>query len=129
MNNPLSKDKDYTNLFIQIKDQVRKAQVKATLSVNNEMLTLYWQIGNNILTRQKVANWGDNIINQLSKDLKKTFPNMKGFSTRNLKYMRRFAREYPSFEIGQPPVAQISWSHNIILFSKCEDQKERFRQV
>lgn len=90
------------------------------------MLWLYWDIGQEIISRQKTAKWGDSVIQQLSNDLKRTFPDMSGFSTRNLKYMRTFAREYPELLKGQPPVAQISWSHNIMLIQKIKGKKERF---
>ena len=122
----LSASAFYKELLIEIKETIRHAQVRAVISVNQELLLLYWEIGKMILDRQKVASWGDNVIGQLSQDLKKSFPSMTGFSTRNLKYMRRFAREYPDFQIGQVPLAQITWYHNITLLQKCPDEKERF---
>lgn len=95
------------------------------VKVNQELLFLYWQIGGLILEKQKNANRGDKILEQLAQDLKKAFPNMKGFSRSNLAYMRQFAETYPSFEIVQAPLGQISWYHNITLLQKCENEKER----
>jgi len=79
-----------------------------------------------ILERQEESKWGDKILSQISKDLKKEFPSMKGFSKTNLVYMRVFASLYPDFQIGQQPVNQISWSHNMYLMSKCKTNEERF---
>jgi len=120
-----SGNESYKKFLVEIKQIIQEAQVKAVITVNQQMLLLYWKIGNEILDRQKTAGWGDNVIGQLSADLKKTFPGMKGFSKRNLKYMRRFARVYSDFTIGQEPLAQITWYHNITLLQKCPDKKER----
>jgi predicted nuclease of restriction endonuclease-like (RecB) superfamily len=119
-------DKSYKEFLKEVKSKIQYAQTKAVIAVNQELLYLYWDIGNEIIRRQTKANWGDSVIGQLSKDLKKEFPSMKGFSTRNLKYMRRFAREYPTFENRQQAVAQIGWSHNLLLIQKVKDIKERF---
>ena len=121
----LASNDAYRNFFVEIKQKIQQAQVKATVTVNQQLLVLYWEIGTEIIQRHKTSSWGDKVLEQLSSDLKKAFPDMKGFSTRNLKYMRRFAQNYPNFEIGQQPVAQISWSHNILLLQKCPDKKER----
>ena len=121
----LASNEAYRKFFVDIKQKIQQAQVRATITVNQQLLRLYWEIGNEIIQRQNQSNWGDKVINLLSDDLKKAFPDMKGFSIRNLKYMRRFARNYPDFEIGQAPLAQISWYHNITLLQKCPDEKER----
>jgi predicted nuclease of restriction endonuclease-like (RecB) superfamily len=78
------------------------------------------------LQRQEAQKWGAKVIQQLEKDLKIAYPNLKGYSYRNLNYMRKFAFEYPDFEFVQPPVAQITWAHNIILMDKCKDLNQRF---
>lgn len=122
----LTNNKHYQQLFADIKQKIQDSQVKAIVGVNQEMLLLYSEIGKSILNRQVKEGWGANVINQLSIDLKKTFPTMKGFSPRNLGYMKRFAKIYPDFSILQQPVAKISWGHNIVLFHKCKDEKERF---
>jgi predicted nuclease of restriction endonuclease-like (RecB) superfamily len=86
---------------------------------------LYWQIGRDILQQQEQQGWGAKIIEQLAGDLKRTFPNMKGFSPRNLKYMRRFAQEWPDTSIVQEALAQITWYHNITLLEKLPDPETR----
>ncbi|MFK7773149.1 MAG: YhcG family protein [Saprospiraceae bacterium] len=121
----ISSDKEYRNFFVEIKQKVQQAQVKALVVVNQHLLVLYWEIGNEILQRQKVSNWGSDFIKKLSTDMKKTFPDMKGFGVSNLKYMRQFASVYRSIEFRQQPVGEISWSHNILLIQKCKDEKER----
>lgn len=121
----LYNDQEYEHFLQAIKQQIQQAQVKAVLAVNTELIRLYWSIGKEILQRQKVQQWGAKVVDQLSKDLKSSFSNLKGFSRRNLLYMRKFAEEYPSFEFVQAALAQISWYHNITLLEKCKDKKER----
>lgn len=86
--------KDYVVLFSEIKQQVRNSQLKAIMSANGQMIYMNWYIGNNILMMQKEQGWGAKVIDRLAKDLKNEFPDHKGFSIRNLKYMRKFASEY-----------------------------------
>ena len=88
------KDQNYIFLLAEVKSKIQNAQIKAVLSANSQMLFLYWQLGNIILENQKQKGWGAKIISQLSIDLKKDFPNLKGFSTRNLMYMKQFATTY-----------------------------------
>ena len=125
MKSQLSNNQDYQNLLIQIKRRIQKAQLKAVVAVNKEMLILYWHIGRLILERQERQKWGARVLEQLAQDLKKGFPEMQGLSRRNLFYMRKFAASYPNFTIVQPVVAQISWSHNIILLDKFNNSKIR----
>ena len=94
----------YPHLLSFLKDRVRAAKRHAVLSVNKELLSVYWLIGKTIEEQKKIDGWGSKVIEQLSKDLFFEFPDMKGFSSRNLKYMRKFAATYP---IVQPLVAQL----------------------
>ena len=96
-------------LLEDIKSRIHTAQVKAALSVNRELTELYWNIGNEVLKRQRKEEWGARVIDRLSTDLKREFPQIKGFSTRNLKYMRKFAEVYPEFQFVQQVAAQIPW--------------------
>lgn len=121
----LSQNKSYQTFLVDVKTKIQQAQVKASVAVNQQLLFLYWEMGKMILERQQDAQWGDKMLSQLSKDLQNAFPGVKGFSVRNLKYMRRFARENPDIEFGQAPLAQISWYHNITLLTKCKDTEER----
>jgi len=98
----------YGELLTQIKDRIRRAQVKASLSANAEMILMYWDIGWIIHERQRHEGWGTKIIPQLSRDIRNELPKVKGFSERNIGYMIRFAREYDSHAILQQPVAKLA---------------------
>jgi predicted nuclease of restriction endonuclease-like (RecB) superfamily len=115
----------YDQTLRQIKDQVRQAQVKAALSVNRELVLLYWTIGRLILTKQQQQGWGAKVIDRLAKDLQQEFSDLQGFSARNLKYMRTFADAYPDPAIVQEVLAQIPWYHNIALLEKLKVHEER----
>jgi predicted nuclease of restriction endonuclease-like (RecB) superfamily len=116
----------YQSLFSDIKLKIEKAQLKAILSVNAEMIFLYWQIGNTIAQQQQNKGWSSGIIPKLSLDLKNAFPSLKGYSERNLGYMLRFVKEYPKESILQQVVAKLPWGHNILLIEKIKDQDLRF---
>ena len=116
---------DYAKVFNQLKKDVIESQQRAMRTVNKELIMLYHRIGSNILQLQKERGWGSKVIDQLSHDLKTTFPEMKGFSSRNLKYMRKFASEYPDIEFVQGSLAQISWYHNLTLLDKVSDRALR----
>ena len=116
---------NYNSALEQIKQSIQQSQRKAILSVNQVLIELYWEIGRQILRQQKREGWGTKVIQQLSKDLKQTFPNMKGLSERNLKYMRQFAQLYPDFETVQQLVAQIPWGHNCLLMNKLKQEEAR----
>jgi predicted nuclease of restriction endonuclease-like (RecB) superfamily len=96
---------DYINTLNELKEKIRQARIRASVSVNTEMLKLYWEIGHTILTQQQQEGWGAKVIDKLAADLKIEFPDFKGLSVRNLKYMRRFAEAYPEFM--QPAVSKL----------------------
>ncbi len=112
----------YKALLENIKQEVLSARYKAIYAVNKELMFMYWHIGKIILEN---SQWGNKFIDNLSMDLKMEFPEIKGFSVRNLKYMRKFAEEYSDFEFVQEVLAQITWYHNIILMDKIKDIEER----
>ena len=116
----------YQSLFSEIKQKIEKAQLRAVLSVNAEMIFLYWQIGNTIALQQETKGWSAGIIPQLSTDIKKSFPTLKGYSERNLGYMLRFAKEYSDESILQQLVAKLPWGHNILLIEKIKQHDLRF---
>ncbi|MDJ0568212.1 MAG: PDDEXK nuclease domain-containing protein [Pleurocapsa sp. MO_192.B19] len=122
---PLSLPDNYDEFLATLKKRIRQAQVKAALAVNQELVLLYWQIGKDILQRQKQEGWGAKVINSLAKDLKAEFPEMKGFSRTNLLYMRNFADAYPDELIVQQLVGQIPWGHNVRLLDSVKDKEER----
>jgi predicted nuclease of restriction endonuclease-like (RecB) superfamily len=121
----LFSDSNYADFLDGLKQRIRTAQVKAALSVNRELVLLYWQIGREIIERQQEQGWGAKIIDQLARDLKREFPEVKGFSPRNLKYMRAFAQSYPQETIVQEVLAQIPWYHNLALLEKLKSTEQR----
>lgn len=125
----ISTKKDYFDFLEALKNRVISSRYKAALGVNKEMTLLYHHIGSEILRSQEKQGWGAKIIDQLSKDLQSAFPEMKGFSTRNLKYMRKFAEEYFDPEFVQQVVAQLPWGHNIFLMELVPDKQTRLFYV
>jgi predicted nuclease of restriction endonuclease-like (RecB) superfamily len=121
----LNSSDEYRRMLKDIKAQIINSQYKAITAVNRELILLYWNIGRVILDNQKKEGWGGKFIDNLSRDLLAEFPDMKGFSVRNLKYMRRFAEEYSELEFVQEVLAQITWYHNLTLFEKVKDRVER----
>lgn len=117
--------KSYQDLLARLKSQIQTAQVRAAVSVNSELVLLYWGIGKEILSRQKQDGWGTGVIDRLAKDLRFEFPDMQGFSSRNLKYMRAFAAAWPEESIVQQVAAQLPWFHNCVLLDKVKDTAER----
>lgn len=115
----------YADWLADLKSRIHVAQQRATLAVNVELIQLYWQIGRDILARQAEQGWGAKVIERLSHDLREAFPDMKGFSRANLKYMRAFAQAWAEDEIGQQPVGQLPWGHNIVLLTKLRVPEER----
>lgn len=118
---PLPLPNTYAPLLAELKDRVRSAQLKAALSVNTEMIRLYWQIGKRILEAQEEQGWGAKVVDRLAADLRKEFPDMTGFSARNLMDMRAFAEAWPDSEIVRQAVAQLPWGHNLHLLHKLQD--------
>ncbi len=116
---------NYNSFLRSLKERIRTAQVRAALAVNKELVLLYWQIGKEILERQSQEGWGAKVISRLAKDLKAEFPEIKGFSTRNINYMRAFADTYPDEQIVQQLVAQIPWGHNVRILDSVKSQDER----
>jgi predicted nuclease of restriction endonuclease-like (RecB) superfamily len=115
----------YAALLRDLKERIQQAQVRAALAVNRELVLLYWQIGREILTRQEQAGWGARVIDRLAADLRREFPELKGFSPRNLKYMRAVAAAYPEQSFVQQVAAQLPWFHHCVLLDKVRDPTER----
>lgn len=114
---------DYGQWLADIKNRVLTARQRAALAVNAELVSLYWHIGRDILQRQAAQGWGSKVIDRLGRDLREAFPEMKGFSTRNLKYMRAFAEAWTDFEIVQQAVGQLPWSRNVLLINRIGKKK------
>lgn len=116
---------DYSNFIVEIKDKIRKSQYEAMKAVNKTLINLYWGIGQEIYIQQQEKGWGKSIVEVLAKEIKKDFPEVKGFSARNLWRMRNLYVEYKDNKILPPLVAEISWSKNIAIMEKCKNQLER----
>jgi predicted nuclease of restriction endonuclease-like (RecB) superfamily len=121
----ISNSEGYQELLARLKGQIRTAQVRAVVAVNQELVLLYWGIGKEILERQDREGWGSKVIERLAKDLRSEFPEMQGLSPRNLKYMRALALAWPDGSIVQQAVAQIPWGHNVRILDHVKLPKER----
>ena len=124
MKNNLISD-DYKDFIGKIKNKIRSSQYEAMKQVNRTLINLYWGIGQEIYNQQQEKGWGKSIVEVLSKELKKEFPDVQGFSSRNLWRMRNLYVEYKDNEFLPPLVAEISWSKNVAIMEKCKDQLER----
>jgi predicted nuclease of restriction endonuclease-like (RecB) superfamily len=129
----LKSNKDYRKFITEIKQNIKSSQIKAAVSVNCELLKLYWYIGNQIATKQKNAKWGDGFLKQLSKDLSSEFPEMKGFSYRNIRAIKQWYLfwnqqnaiwQQAVAKIENTPIFQIPWGHNLVIISKSASHKE-----
>ena len=123
MSNSISDE--YTHLLMEVQQRIRSAQYKALKAVNREMINLYWDIGQMIVIKQQDAIWGKSVVEKLAKDLQIEFPGISGFSARNIWNMRNFYVTYSQNEKLQPLVAEIGWTHNIVILEKCKDDLER----
>jgi predicted nuclease of restriction endonuclease-like (RecB) superfamily len=112
----------YHHFLTELKARIRQARLGAVVAANTHMIRLYWELGREILAKQATEGWGTKVIDTLSADLKAAFPDMRGLSPRNLKYMRAFAEAWPDWEIVQGSLAQISWYHNLALLHKVKDR-------
>ena len=118
----LMNNHEYLEIVETIKDEIKGAQYKAAISVNHELVMLYYNIGR-VINAHK--SWGSKFIDNLAADIKISFPNATGYSPRNLKYMAKFAAEYPDIEFVQQAVAQIPWGHIVVLLDKFSDSSIR----
>jgi predicted nuclease of restriction endonuclease-like (RecB) superfamily len=118
-------DERYIAFIKKLKRNIATRRISVALRANADVICQYWHIGKYILEQQERYGWGAKVIDRISFDLSKTFPGAKGFSPRNLTYMRRFAETWPDPAIVQQLVAKIPWCTNIILMEKLNDQEQR----
>ena len=119
------KTNQYNKWLEAIKRKIKSAQLKAAVSVNTQLIELYWDLAKDIVSKQQEANWGDGVLEQLSTDLKLSFPDINGFSRRNLYAIRQWHLFYNTVsEFVPQPVAQIPWGHNRLIISKIKNTKE-----
>jgi len=136
--------KTYISFLFDLKNQIKTSQVKAMLAVNRELILLYFKIGKAILEKEIKEGWGTKITERISRDLRKSFPKMKGLSHSNIRYMKRFAEEIclqslpavggeaicqqvtPNLDsLSLMPFFQIPWWHNVTLLDQVSEQKQR----
>lgn len=110
----------YTEWLAELKQRIHASQQRATLAVNQALVLLYWQIGQDILERQTQQGWGSKVVDKLAHDLRHAFPDMQGFSPRNLKYMRAFAQAWPDGDFVQAVLARLPWYHQLALLDKLQ---------
>lgn len=115
----------YALWLAELQTRIHSAQQRAALAVNRELVLLYWQIGQDILQRQQQQGWGAKVIERLAHDLRVAFPDMRGFSPRNLKYMRAFAQAWPEAEFVQEELARLPWYHQLALLDKLTGPEAR----
>jgi len=116
------KHSEYRNWLYDLKQQIKTEQIKASRSVNSQMIMLYWDLGKQITEKQENAKWGSGFIKQLSKDLREEFPEMKGFSADNLTYMKRFYLFYSqTSEKSVRQFPRVPWGHHMLILKKVKD--------
>lgn len=115
----------YAELLEDLKARIGSAQVRAGLAVNREMILLYWEIGRRIVHSQQKEGWGAKVVARLAKDLRRAFPEVKGFSRANLLYMRAFAEAYSDISTVQQVVGRIPWGHNVRILDCIKDPATR----
>ncbi len=118
---------EYKKFINELKEKVRKSQLKAAVKVNYELLLLYWNLGKEIVENQNKYSWGDSFLTSLASDLKREFPNIKGFSLSNLKYIRKFYQFYKKSQqaVDQlDKIVSVPWGHQILLITKCNSVDE-----
>ena len=122
---PLAAPQGYAEWLAQLKGQITHARQRAALAVNAELVQLYGRIGHDILQRQQTLGWGAKVVDRLARDLKAAFPDMRGWSSSNLKYMRFFALHCPDGRFGQQPADQLPWFHVVTLLTQLDDAAGR----
>ena len=117
---------EYKNILKDLKSKFKSAQIKASIRVNSELLQFYWYLGKKIIEVQKNYKWGSKFLEKLSQDLSKAFPNVKGFSKRNLEIIRKWVNFWDNEKAKQvvSQIYQIPWGHNIVIIQKCKDINE-----
>lgn len=124
MKDNIIKTDDYKQFIHDVKQTIQTAQIKAAVSVNRELLHLYWNLAERIVEKKKQTSWGDGFIVQMSRDLQEEFPNMKGFSLSNLKYMRQWYLYFEKSQQVVDQITQIPWGHNIAIITKIKNIEE-----
>lgn len=118
------------DIFLRnLKERILITQCKAAVAVNKDLVMLYWSIGSDISSQIQTKGWGMKVVDRISTDLMRVFPNMKGFSPRNLWYMRSFTDAWSDDSILQQVVAKLRWGHNCIILDKLTRNEERLQHI
>src|SRR3954454_10295575 len=119
----IQRSDDYKQVLAALKERITQAQYQALKAVNRELIKLYWDIGRIIIEKQEQLGWGEGmqVIDQLAADLRAAFPGIRGFSARNLRYMRDFYRLYADYSNWQAMLAKVSWTHHLEIL-KCKTE-------
>jgi predicted nuclease of restriction endonuclease-like (RecB) superfamily len=117
--------KEYQDFIIDLKKRYKSAQLRASIKLNTEVIEFYWDVGKRIVEKQQTSQWGDKVLQRISKDMQEDNPKIKGFSVRNLEHMRNFALTYQCEEITKQAVSQLPWGHIILLIQRVKDEQKR----
>jgi predicted nuclease of restriction endonuclease-like (RecB) superfamily len=118
-------DTNYNSFFSGIKDRLKTAQIRAAFAANSELIKFYWELGADLMEKQKAFKWGEHFLEQFSHDMRQSFPEMQGFSVRNLQRMKQFATLYPKLSITTQAVSQLPWGHTTRLMQMIKDEPQR----
>lgn len=118
-------DKNYADFLSGIKERLRTAQIRAAQAANTELIKFYWQLGQDLIEKQKAFKWGQGFLEQFSHDMRQAFPEMQGFSKRNLEHMRRLALNYPEMDFAKQAVSQLPWGHIVRLMQTIDNNQSR----
>jgi predicted nuclease of restriction endonuclease-like (RecB) superfamily len=116
----------YRELIERLKQRIRESQARAARAVNTELVMLYWSIGREILDQQQAGGWGEDVVGQIAQDLSADTDSARGFSRRNLFYMRRFATLWPVREKVPPVMAQIAWTSHRVLMDRFSEDRDLY---
>ena len=118
-------DRDYSAFVADLTTLIQQSRLDAAIAVNQRLVMLYWRIGREILRRQVARGWGSKVVDQLADDLRRRVPDMKGLSSRNLRYMRAFADAHPDEEVVLDVFSKLPWGHNVRLLDALDESDER----
>lgn len=115
----------YPELLSAVSDSIKLGHTQAISRANQELVHTYWKIGSELLAREALDGWGAKVVTRLSADLRERFPQARGYSPRNLRYMKSFAAAWPESAMLQQPVATLPWGHNAVLIDRLTDADTR----
>ncbi len=124
-NESLHLDQNYKHFLSGIKERLQTAQIRAAMAANSELIQFYWELGADLIEKQKSHQWGSGFLEQFSHDMRQAFPEMQGFSVRNLQRIKQFAQLYPDLLITPQAVAQLPWGHVSLLIHAVKDKLTR----